>query len=259
MVTGDPADAAVDKQSHRVGQQAMLDRVDPLGKRGRRVADVDGHGLWRIGGPPSTSSSAKWTVTPVKRTPQASASSIACIPGNAGSSDGCRLMTRSGKRLRNAPVRMLIQPARTTRSGLAAATTSASARSRAARSAVGSRAHHGRGDAGTLGSPDAERVGTRADHEHDLRVAAGDVDPVDQRLQVRARSRDQDRDAVTRRHDDALTRPTRPMTHASGTRAAIAWRAPAGATMHRPMPMLKVSHASSVPTRPSRGLPGSTG
>src|SRR6266542_337793 len=55
-------------------------------------------------GPLSSRSSTRWTVTPVASTPAASASSIACAPGNFGSSDGCTLTMRSGKRVRNGAV-----------------------------------------------------------------------------------------------------------------------------------------------------------
>ena len=50
-------------------------------------------------GPVSMPSSTRWTVTPVVSTPAASASSIACAPGNSGSSDGWTLTIRSGKRV----------------------------------------------------------------------------------------------------------------------------------------------------------------
>src|SRR5207245_10103839 len=42
-------------------------------------------------GPESRPSSTTWTVTPVVSTPAASASSIACAPGNGGRSEGWRL------------------------------------------------------------------------------------------------------------------------------------------------------------------------
>ncbi len=49
----------------------------------------------------SSPSSTRWIVTPVVSTPAASASSIGCAPGNAGSSEGWTLTIRSGNRARN--------------------------------------------------------------------------------------------------------------------------------------------------------------
>ena len=57
-----------------------------------------GTASWATIGPPSSVASTRWTVTPVTATPAASASRIACAPGNAGSSDGWTLRIRSGNR-----------------------------------------------------------------------------------------------------------------------------------------------------------------
>src|SRR6266545_25020 len=54
-----------------------------------------GTGSCLITGPLSTPSSTRWTVTPVVSTPAASASSIACSPGNSGSSDGWTLSAKT--------------------------------------------------------------------------------------------------------------------------------------------------------------------
>ena len=55
-------------------------------------------------------------MTPVSSTPAASASSIACMPGNAGSREGWTFTIRPGKRARNGFVSSCMNPARTTSS-----------------------------------------------------------------------------------------------------------------------------------------------
>src|SRR5262249_41405248 len=60
---------------------------------------------WRRIGPVSRPSSTRWIVTPVVLTFALSASSIACMPGNAGNKDGWTLTIRPGNRSRNGFVR----------------------------------------------------------------------------------------------------------------------------------------------------------
>ena len=143
---------------------------------------ITGTASWRMGGPPSTTSSAKCTVTPVTRTPQASACSIACSPGKEGSSDGWRLMTRSGKRSRKAPVRMLIQPASTTRPGSSAATTLGQGAVALLALAAG-QADHRSGCRAPRARSSRERRRLRADDPHDLDPPRP-VHGVDEALQV---------------------------------------------------------------------------
>ena len=70
--------------------QRFLDRLDPLSQPLLVVVAPSGTCSWASIGPVSTPSSTQCTVTPVVRTPAASASRIACAPGKAGSSaDGC--------------------------------------------------------------------------------------------------------------------------------------------------------------------------
>src|SRR5581483_7879765 len=84
-------------------------------------------------GPVSSPSSTTWTVTPVVAAPAASASSIACAPGKAGSREGCTLTMRPGKRRRNERVSRCMYPARTTSSTPCSSSHVAITRSRSSR------------------------------------------------------------------------------------------------------------------------------
>src|SRR5690606_26295824 len=87
-----------------------------------------GTATWAMIGPVSTPSSTTNRVAPVIRTPYARASRGACMPGNAGESAGCVLMTRPWKRVRNSGPSSFMKPASTTRSGSYDSTVRRSAR-----------------------------------------------------------------------------------------------------------------------------------
>ena len=91
------------RRSTTAGRSRCSDRVDARAQALRTLIVVDRHaapGRRPARRPAPRRRDAR--SRPSRRTPAASASSIACAPGNAGSSDGCRLSTRSGKRSRNA-------------------------------------------------------------------------------------------------------------------------------------------------------------
>ena len=90
---------------HHLGQQPVLDRLDPLvqrlascRRRGRGRAPARAPGRCRR--PRRRGARSR----PISATPAASCSSTACAPGNAGSSDGWTLTTAPGKRSRKAGV-----------------------------------------------------------------------------------------------------------------------------------------------------------
>jgi hypothetical protein len=62
------------------------------------LASGTGTWRWRIGGPVSTPSSTKCTVTPLVSTPASSACPIASSPAKAGTRAGWTLTTRLRKR-----------------------------------------------------------------------------------------------------------------------------------------------------------------
>ena len=212
----------------------------------------------RMGGPPSTTSSAKCTVTPVTRTPQASACSIACSPGKAGSSDGWRLMTRSGKRSRKRAGEDAHPAGEHHEAGIARAPRRRPApRSRSSRSRPARRDDRGR-DAGALGALQAEGAGLRAHHQHDLdrRRRAAWTESIRLWRFVPA-ARDQHRPRGRARSPQPRRTPGGPATHPPdlagrrrGTASAAAPDVGRATTTHMPRPMLNVRHASSSATRP---------
>ena len=175
------------------GQEAVLDGLDPLVEARFVVAGKDRDGFLGEDRPAVEDvASTRWTVAPVTRTPAARASRTAWAPGNEGSSEGCVLTIRPANASRTSGPTIRMYPARTTRSGRAAASRSASAASSPpSTTAVSIPCSAAQSIAGQARSAnDEDDVGA------ELAAAGGRV----KRSEVRPRARD--------RHGDPTVHPT---------------------------------------------------
>ena len=172
------------EEANRLGHEAVLDLADAAVSASSSSPYITGPGSCRMAGPPSTTSSEKCTVTPVERTPQARACSIACRPGKAGSIDGMEVDDPVGEAVEEDPAEDAhparehhhVGPARGHHVGqLGVALAAGAAVER----------DHPRGDRGAPARARARAPpGARAHHQHDRDRAPGRVDRVDQALEV---------------------------------------------------------------------------